>query len=365
LTPLLTRLKLLARSLKALEPALIIATRPLDGRSGQTSIAKAECELEAADATSANASPLGTAWEDLAELISVLDVSSDHSHADLLAALGRLQRARSERAADAFGGGDPTIASVSVKKHDTRQFCYTPVYRSVSRGERIHQGIYRVECGQENNVRVTADDGFVGHPRQEPMALERATLEHAIQYLLDRRTSSRFMLMAAVDVETLRGPHSQMRYSMILRSAQLRAKRRLLIEVTGYGDMDDTIGIRRAIEELRVHSHAVFISVSQKSLGNLEKIAVGCKRSGVHAWGIDVSQFSGRRATIFSVIARLASLGTQYAIPTFVDGIGEVSILNKAIASGACYVCAPPLRPPLKIPDDAERASLEDLHIAI
>jgi hypothetical protein len=114
-----------------------------------------------------------------------------------------------------------------------------------------------------------------------------------------------------------------------------------------------------------VHSQAVFISLSQKSVGNLEKIAIECKRSGVHAFGIDVSQFNGRNAEIVSAITRLNSLGEQYSIPTFVDGIGSVPILAKALAKGVCYVCAPTLRPPLQTPDDAECASLEDLYSAV
>jgi hypothetical protein len=109
----------------------------------------------------------------------------------------------------------------------------------------------------------------------------------------------------------------------------------------------------------------VFISLSQKSVGNLEKIAIECKRSGVHAFGIDVSQFNGRNAEIVSAITRLSSLGAQYSIPTFVDGIDSVSVLAKAIAKDVCYVCAPALRPPMATPDDAERATLDDLYSAI
>jgi hypothetical protein len=365
LTPLLVRLKLLTRSLKVLEPALATAGKSLGSRNGEPDTAQVACGLQVADAAVVNASPLGGAWEDIAELTSTLDIGPDRSHADLLAALGRLQRARLERAAKAFADGNSVTARFHLKKRDAVQFRYTPVYRSVSRGERIHQGIYRVESDQEKGVNAEADDGFAGDPRQEQMALERATLEHAIQYLLDRKTSTRFMLMASVHVETLRGPNSQMLYSTILRSAQLRAKRRLLIEVTGYSDTDDTIGIRRAIGELRAHSQAVFISVSLKGLSNLEKVAIECKRSGVHAWGVDVSQFSGQPGAIYGAIAHLSSLGAQHFIPTFVDGISELPILTKAIATGASYVCAPPLRPPLKAPDDAERASLEDLYFAI
>lgn len=364
LTPLLIRLKSLARSLKALEPALITTRGSPNGRKHMASIAQVVRGVETAD-TVTDAPPLGTAWEDIAELISVLDVSADHSHADLLAALGRLQLARLNRAANALADENLTSGHPSLKRGDVRKFGYTPVYRSVSGGERIHQGIYRVECSQDGNTTGIAEDGFVRHLRQAPMALERATLEHAIQYLLDRRTGARFMLMVPVHVETLRGPHSQMRYSMILRSAQLKTKRRLLIEITGYTDTDDTIAIRRAIDELRIHSHAVFISISYRSIANLEKIATQCKRFGVHAWGMNVSQFNGQHAAVLGAIARLSSLGAQHSIPTFVDGIGDVAVLGKAIASGARYVCSPALRPPLNAPDDAERASLEDLYLAI
>jgi hypothetical protein len=363
LTPLLMRLQNLSRSLKTLEPALIAAGKVLSGRKDRSADGThATHGGNGGDASDGHPMPLGTAWEDIAELISVLDVGSDHSHADLLVALGGLRCSRLERAAKALADGNASITRFNFKHTEPGQFEYTPIYRSVSRGERIHQGIYRVSCRIQKDVKITADDDFTGHPRQESMASERATLEHAIQYILDRRTSARFMLMASVHVETLRGPKSQMRHSMILRAAQLRAKKRLLIEVVGYSDSDDTIGIRRAIDELRAHSHAVFISLSQKSAGNLEKIAIECKRSGVHAFGMDVSQFGGRTAEIVSAITRLSSFGGQHSIPTFVDGIGSVSVLAKTIAKGVCYVCAPALRPPLATPDDAERATLDDLY---
>ena len=365
LTPLLMRLQLLSRSLKTLEPALVTAARILSGRVGlPIDSAQAAHGGDGSEKNDGNTKPLGTAWEDIAELVSVLDAGSYLSHADLLAALGRLRHARLERTANALADNGISPARLNLKKAEPMQFEYTPVYRSTSRGERIHQGIYRVNCRAQKDLKIIGDGDLTGHPRHKSMASERATLEHAIQYLLDRRTSARFMLMTSVHVETLRGPNSQMRHSMILRSAQLRAKRRLIIEVVGYCDSDDTIGVRRAIDELRVHSQAVFISLSQKSIGNLEKIAIECKRSGVHAFGIDVSQFNGRNAEIVSAITRLSSLGAQYSIPTFVDGIGSVTVLAKAVTSGVCYVCAPALRPPLQTPDDAERATLDDLYSA-
>lgn len=364
LTSLLMRLRILSRSLKTLEPALIKAAKIPNGRNGLSiDDTQAAGGGNSSKENDGNTKPLGTAWEDIAELVSVVDAGSNQSHADLLTALGRLRRARLERAAKALIDDEISPARFNIKKAESMQFEYTPVYRSTSRGEQIHQGIYRVNC--RPSLTISGDEDFTGQPSHESTALERAALEHAIQYLLDRRTNARVMLMTSVHVETLRGPSSQMRYSTILRSAQLGAKRRLLIEVVGYSDSDDTIGIRRAIDELRVHSLAVFISISQKRIGNLEKIAIECKRSGVHAFGLDASQFSGQNAEIISAITRLSSLGKQYSVPTFVDGVESVPVLTKAIANGVSYLCAPALRPPLPTPDGVERATLDDLFFAI
>jgi hypothetical protein len=366
LTPLLMRLQFLSRSLKTLELALIATKKAPNDRSDQPiEGAQANHGEDKSETDNAATMPLVTAWQDIAELISVLDFGPDHSHGDLLAALGKLRCARLERAATALAGDDILTARLNGKNPVPGQFEYTPVYRSVSRGERIHQGLYRVGCRSQKEAEASADDDLTGHQRQDAMASERAALEHAIQYLLDRRASARFMLMASVHVETLRGPNSLMRYSIILRSAQLRAKRRLLIEVVGYCDADDTIGIRRAINELRVHSHAVFITLSHKSVGNLEKIVAECKASGIHAFGIDVSQWGERNADIIGAIKRLSSVGEQHSIPTFVDGIGSVPVLAKAIANGVRYVCAPALRPPLATPGDADLATLDDLYSAV
>ena len=363
LTPLLMRLQVLSRSLKTLEPALIIAEKISNSQNDLSLDSARAVGGDSSEKNDGNAKLLGTSWEDIAELVSVVDAGSGRSHADLLAALGRLRRARLERTAKAFTENDISPARSNIKKAEPMQFEYTPVYRSASRGEHIRQGIYRVNC--RPSLTISGDEDLTGQSSHESTALEGAALEHAIQYLLDRRTNARVMLMTSVHVETLRGPSSQMRYSTILRSAQLGAKRRLLIEVVGYSDSDDTIGIRRAIDELRVHSLAVFISISQKRIGNLEKIAIECKRSGVHAFGLDASQFSGQNAEIISAITRLSSLGKQYSVPTFVDGVESVPVLTKAIANGVSYLCAPALRPPLPTPDGVERATLDDLFFAI
>lgn len=362
LTSLLVRLKVLSRSLKTLEPVLISARRerPVDFRTPSQSSGGAFIGLESPnhDPREADAVPLSAAWNDIAELISVVDGSLDLSHEDLLAALAELQRARLDRMKTAEEGiSAPRLGRNSVM---TGLFEYVPVYRSTSRGEHIHQGIYRACYRVEKNLGGLADGDTVSHI--EAMALERLNLEHAIDYLLDFKVSARCILLVSVHVETLRSPNSQRQYSTILRSAQLRAKRRLLIEIVDYRDTDDTIGIRRAIEEIRVHSHAVFVTISGKSISNLEKIVIECRKQGVHAIGINVSQFRGRKVEVFDTLARVSSVGEEHSIPIYIDGIASIPILAKAIACGASYVCAPTLRPPLHAPDDVERATLDDLY---
>src|ERR1700743_2211361 len=123
------------------------------------------------------------------------------------------------------------------------------------------------------------------------------------------------MLMVAVHINTLRGPHSQRRLSVVLRAAQLRAKRRLLMEVVDYGEDDNTIAIRRAIEELRVHSHAVFVRFSPKAISSLEKMASECKQLSVHAIGIDVSQTHGGASESVRVLDRACAVAEQCSVP--------------------------------------------------
>jgi hypothetical protein len=362
LTPLLVRLQLLSRSLKSLEPALIAERQNSlrEKREGGPSSNPSQAEYEDGN----DAMPLGMAWDDIAELISVLHIGVDSSHADLLMALGRLQRERLERAAKAAANEDLSADRSDAANTDTAQFEYVPVYRSVGRGEQIHQGIYRVNCRTFGTGLRDDSDGSASGLSRQSLTSERLSLECAIKYLSDRKMGAHCMLMASVHVETLRGPKSQRRYSVILRAAHLRAKRRLIIEVVGYRDSDDTIGMRRAIEELRVHSHGVFVTL-HKSIRSVEKVAAGCKKSGVHALGMDFSQFSEVETDIEAALAKLSLVGKQCRIASHASGIANVSVLAKAIAGGVSYVCAPALRPPLRAPDDVQLATLDDLYAAV
>lgn len=324
--PLMSRLKFLSRGLKALEPALAKEDRDAGDKSD----------------------PIFPAiWDDITELVSVLE--GDRSHADLLAALNKLQRDR------ACAATDPAGSSASEGWNADQRFEYVPIYRSIGKGDRIVQGIYRVSCREL---------GPGALPRDDAMKLERLTLEHAIRYLLNHETGAEFMLLVSVHAETLRGPHSQMQYSTILRSAQLRARPHLLIEIVGYRDSDDAIAMRRAIDEFRVHSQAVFLTLSNKN-SDADKAATECKRLGVHALGMNVAQFSGRTEQLVNAMTRITSLGEKYAIPIFIDGISSVPVLAKAIASGASYVCAPALRPPVRTPSSVDTATLDDIYTRV
>lgn len=353
LFPALLRLKHLSRGLKTLDLALVAAEK----------VGALNAQLF--DNAPANPKPLDTAWDDITELISVLDLGPNYSHDDLLSALDRLRRERLARAAKACADEDESSTRFNTSGAESRTFEYVPVYRSVCRGERIHQGIYRVNCRSERASELSIGDDSAGLGWQQAKHTERATLEHAMQYLLDRRASTRCMLMVAVHIDTLRGPHAQRRLAVVLRAAQLRAKRRLLVEVVDYGENDNTIAIRRAIEELRAHSHAVFVRFSPMALNGFEKMASECKQLGVHAIGVDFSQFHGRVAEGGHILDRACALAEQYSIPFYVDGIDSIPVLAKAIARGVSYVCAPALRPAQEVPHEAELATLDDLYSAI
>jgi EAL domain-containing protein (putative c-di-GMP-specific phosphodiesterase class I) len=326
----MSRLKFLSRGLKALEPALLRDVQQ-NGEGGAA---------------------FPAVWDDITELVWVLEDDSDRSHADLLAALSKLQQARRDRAP-----ADEQNAPRQDGRGDQR-FEYVPIYRSIHRGDRIVQGIYRV------GIPGCLQNGPDLVPRDEAMKIERLTLEHAIRYLLEHESGAEFMLLVSVDAETLRGPHSQRQYSTILRSAELRARPHLLIEVTGYRDSDDTIGMRRAIDELRVHSQAVFLTLSSKN-GDADKAAAECKRLGIHALGMNVSHFRGRKEQLLHAVTRIAALGEKYAIPIYIDGISSVPVLAKAIASGVGYVCAPTLRPPVRTPSSVDTATLDDIYTRV
>lgn len=355
LEPLLLRLKHLCRSLKTIEPLLGEPQRAL----GQEPEAEDEGPLD-----DAGHSPLSRAWEDIVELISVLDAEAERSLTERLNALSKLQRSRAERCA----ASERAPAKLpKPSKPDLRKFEYLPFYRSIGNGDRILQGIYRVEPPIAAwDQHLTARDDFAVDPdwREYLIKIERATLGHAIDYLLNHEQAPRFMLMASVHVDTLRGPHSQMRYSTVLRSAQTRVRRRLLIEVVGYRESDNTIGIRRAIAELRTQSHGILVTLDP-DVWNIERAALQCKSLGAQAVGLDLGRFGDRKAAVLAALGGLSRASEQHGIPWFASGISTIPVLAKAIACGADYVSAPSLRPALASPNEMSKVTLEDLYAAV
>lgn len=358
LDPLLLRLKYLCRGLKTLEPVLDATTR--DGAARHRPAGAGRTPDPAGNAP---ARLFGAAWQDIVELISVLD-AGDRGLEDRLDALTKLKQTRAERA-ECDPVPDGTLRG--ARPGDCGAVAYLPVYRSVGQGAKILQGIYRVEqpIAEWADCLAQRDDATDLVLRECAIRIERETLGHALDYLLERdHAGARFMLMVSVHVDSLHSPHSQMRYSMMLRSAQLRARRRLIIEVVGYRESDDTIAIRRAVEELRAHSHAVFLTLAPEE-ANFEKTAAQCKSLGAHALGLDVSRYGNAKPAAFDALKTLARAAEHHAIAWFVSGIGSIPVLAKAIAGGADYVSAPSLRPALASPHEMEAVTLDDLYATV
>ena len=360
LAPLLTRLRLLSRSLKALEPALIASLKHGPRKQEGRGVNFLGAPENAGETHQSAGDPLATAWDDIVDVISILDAGPERAHADVLESLRELQRDRLARAISRLAGDD---LSAQKERRPLSQFGYLPIYRSVSQGERIHAGLYRMAHFPGRAAPVEGERAAIALHRRKAI-MERLLLEHAIRRLLDRKTSGGFMLLAPVGVETLHSPRAQRQYSTVLRSAELQAKRRLLIEVNGYSSAENTLGMRRAIQEVRLHCRAIFITLCPGGCRDLERTSSECKGFGAHAIGVDASQLGGEEEAL-GLISQLASTGAQNSLLTYVGGIESVSVLAKAIAWGISYVCAPGLRPALPAPKDAERATIDDLYCRI
>jgi hypothetical protein len=135
-----------------------------------------------------------------------------------------------------------------------------------------------------------------------------------------------------------------------------------VIDVVGYRESDNTIAVRRGIDELRAHSHAVFVTISRDSIGKLYEIAAESKKSGVHAIGLDMAQFEG---TEMDAIRKLAAVAERLALPAIVKNIPSVPILAKSVAIGITYLHAPSLHAPFANPKPAGRITFDHLYSAV
>lgn len=330
------RLRCLSRDLKLLEPSLGGETAPTPEPV------------------------LRPVWQDIGELVGVLDATADDSHAVRLAALTGLRKARRARNAPEV---TDTGHRLAAEGGEEETFYYVPVYRSVAQGEQVFKGIYRVK--PIKTARPAESGAIAGESEPQGSApAERLVLQHALDYWADKSMAKRFMLMVPVHVETLRRPNSLRQYSTLLRAASLAAKRRLVIEITGYQEGDNSIGTRRGVEELRAHCHALFVSLSD-DFAKLPALALECKKLGVRAVGLDVTNFALSRGDSLGALQLLGTVGERLAMPTFVDGIAGLPVLARAIALGITYFCAPGLIPGRPEPEEVERISLNDLFTAI
>lgn len=374
LAPLWDRVKRLLKNLQVLESALHAAARenPVPIVLGRTR----GIDLAAGDETSRTGSnrrsavtlPLAEARKDAEELVAMLDPSPQLAHTAILENLAGLGRARTKRTIQVIASEGPSLPRPDTFDAATEEFEYVPVYRSASQGEHICQGVYRISrrMGRQTGT-PGRNDGKVGDQHTAATAVERLLLERAVQHCTDHTSTPRFMLMVPVHVDTLHAPILQRQYAAILRATEPRAKRRLVIEISGYREHDNTISIRNAIEELHAHSYAVFITLNatRRNINRLSVAAAGCKKLGAHAFGIDVTEFDESEAELLELLTRMAAAGTEWSIPTFVSGIASLAVLTKAIAVGISYVCAPALIPPRPVPGDVERTTLDDLYASI
>jgi CheY-like chemotaxis protein len=274
--------------------------------------------------------PLEEVQNDAAELRRIFD--SSQSQAEIAEGLAKLRKARAERAA--LRGPDAPSAQSRSDAAPQEYFQYLPVLRSVSHGDQIHQGIFRVISQAPEGESNASSDISV--------------LEHALKFLTSNKHPAHFPLMVPVHAETLRSPVLYRKYSTLVRAAAHVAKRLIVLEIVAGEDAADSIAMRRAIEELKAHFLAVFVVFNYQRAGALENAAGELKKAGVHALGAEFSQAPESSAP--GVLKKISSACRQNGLSSYAAGIRNFTIFAEAISAGIGYASAPVVRPALAAP---------------
>lgn len=291
--------------------------------------------------TAASLAPLEAVQNDAAELCRIFD--SGLSQAEIAEALAKLRKARAERAALRDPGTLSAGTRSDAASHKT--FQYLPVLRSVSHGDQIYQGLFRVTnqaLEKENNT-----------------SSDIVAFEHALKFRASGKHPAHFPLMVPVHAETLRSPVLYRKYSTVVRASAHLAKRLVVLEIIAGEDAADSIAMRRAIEELKPHFLSIFVVFSYQRAGAIENVAGELKKAGVHALGAEFSQAPVSSAP--GVLKKISSACHQYGLSSYATDIRNFTIFAEAISAGIGYASAPVVRPALTAPI-IERTNFNSLY---
>ena len=348
LDPLGTRLKFLARDLGTLKPSIDLQEVETSRRS---LVARSLREAE----------------KDATDLISVIEMDSGISHAKVLEVLEKLKSERAERVLNLAAEDDLCSSQPDERERDPKEFEYVPVYRSVSQGEKIYKGIYRIafrdktlQTDDRRRSHLTAQK-YTDRQHQQWAARERVLLQQAIKYCWDQAATADFVLLVPVHVATLDRPYLQRRYATIVRGIPAHCRRRLIIEIVGYRETDDTIALRRAIDEIRLHAQGIFVTQFYGEVVNANLALEACKRLGAHAVGMDFSNCQETEARMVAALSQFAQCARTHGIAAYVDGIATPAVVLKALAAGTSYFCAPALVASEATPSNFGRTTLKEL----
>lgn len=285
---------------------------------------------------------LTKAAEDLVEISATLLPQTGLSHQQMLIALAQLRRQRAEREAE--NATKLTSAHRSSSIYNRADFAYTPVYRCCDDESKHLERIYQVLSRNASPEHAPSDD--------ERAESDLQLLDHAIELFSRRDTQTEFILMVCVHAGTLRRPIWQRRYSTCLRAAPRQIQRQIMAEVVDYHDNENSIAVRRAIEELRAHFLAVFAVLPYPFRGDLHQTAGECRKIGLRGLGVDISRFSGTQDAGERIFGQLASACGQFSLASYVKGIESKAVIAQVQRHGVEYVTAPRLVPLLCAPSE-------------
>jgi EAL domain-containing protein (putative c-di-GMP-specific phosphodiesterase class I) len=268
----------------------------------------------------------------LEDIAALCDAAAEGTSApDLLEALARLRKGRVDKM---LLGEDEEILPPSPAARPAQEasglFEYHPVFHAAGKSAGLHQGIFRI-ARRDGWLRETNED--------DTSAMDLALVSEALRDCA-MKESGHAIVMVPVHADTLRRPAWQRRYSLLVRGAGDKIHQRLVTEVMDYHGSENSIALRRAIEELKANSLGVFVALPHEYLGHLQEVALHCREIGVHALGVDFSHLASELAAA-RAFAYIDAVCKRAGLASYVRGLAKPESLARARAAGLDYVCAP------------------------
>lgn len=183
----------------------------------------------------------------------------------------------------------------------------------------------------------------------QPGPVDMPLLDLAVRDLHRTMNEGRQAIMIVpVRFATLDRTNLRTLYLHIISQLPQEARKYLVPEIVGVPADLITFRLEERINQLRPFSRAILIRASLADQRFRQ-----WRNLGLHAVGIDMSQYLGSEADIMAGVEQFAAAAEDARLHTYAYGIPSLSLTTATVVSGIDYVggdlIAPPTRQPLKV----------------